>query len=152
MPNFPPFTDEIPMALAPSSVAIDIEDTTNLPAAATGNNMESMQPNVTMLAAHASYLFLQLAPMGTLPVTHFGNVPKIMTVLPAALHVAIDVEGITDLAATATSINMEIMQPNITMPAAHASYLFLQLAPTGAMPVTPSIKGQGGLWGIFVSK
>ncbi len=83
MPNFPPFTDEIPMALAPSSVAIDIEDTTNLPAAATGNNMESMQPNVMMLPAHASYLFLQPPSTGVSSAAHFENAPATMT---AAAH------------------------------------------------------------------
>ncbi len=83
-----------------------------------------MQPNITMPAAHLSYCFLQLAPNSASPVTQFGNVPTTTTVLPAAVHITVDVEGPSDLPPTATSNNMESTQQNITMPAAHLSYLF----------------------------
>jgi len=69
-------------------------------------------------------------------VTQFGNVPMTMTVPPAAVHVTVDVEGPTDLPLVATSNNMESTQPNVTMLATHVSYLSLQLALMGALPVT----------------
>ncbi len=74
-------------------VTVDVEGPTDLLPAATSNNMDSTQLSVTMPATHASYLFLQLAPNSASLVTQFKIVPATMNVLPAAVHIAVDLEG-----------------------------------------------------------